>query len=172
MPLTNSEKEFHRRAAVACFNRAWDYLDMKARDSEEEEEMLHLAHASRYHWGLVGTPRNQAVGDWQIARVYAAIGAPELSLQFALSSLTTCEKKHLDDLVPSALEGVARAYVAAGDPRNANRLLGMAKERLARAKLSPSDKRVFAGQIRSTEALVRRHEPGLKRPVSVKSLPS
>ncbi len=170
--MTNAEKEFHRRAAVACFNRAWDYLDMKARGSEEEEEMLHLAHASRYHWSLVGTPRNRAVGDWQIARVYAAIGAPELSLQFALSCLTTCEKKRLDDLVPSALEGVARAYVAAGDPQNANRLLRMAKEKLARAELSPSDKRVFAGQIRSTEALIRRHERGPQRPVSAKSLPS
>jgi hypothetical protein len=158
--LTKSEREFHRKSAVTCFNRAWDYLDMKKRDPAAEEMMLHLAHASRYHWSIVGTPRNQAVGDWQLARVYAAVGAPELSLQFALSALNTCEKKHLDELLPSALEGVARAYAAAGDSTNGRRILKMARQTLARLELPADDRRIFSAQIRETEGLLRSGRKG------------
>lgn len=156
MALSKAEREFHQRTATNCFNKAWDYLDMKTRDSKAEEEMLHLAHASRYHWGIVGTPRQQAVGDWQLGRVYAAVGDAELSLQYALACLHMCEKKCLDDLVPSAMEGVARAYVTAGDQQNAVRVLRMARKKLYGLKLDSEDRKVYSSQIRETQALIRR----------------
>jgi hypothetical protein len=156
LALTKSEREYYRRTAATCFNRAWDYLEMKHRDSKDEEEMLNLAHASRYHWGVIGSPRQRAVGDWQLARVYAAIGDAELSLQFALSSLRTCEQKHLKDIVPSAMEGVARAYAIAGDGVNAKRILGMAREKLAKLDLGAEDRKVFLSQMSDTERLIRR----------------
>lgn len=119
--------------------------------------MLHLAHASRYHWGIIGTPRNQAVGDWQLARVYSAVGDSELSLKFALSCLASCEKNHLDDLAPLALEGVARTYVTAGDRRNAERLLRMAGKKLDRLVIDAEDRRICSAQIRETESLIHRN---------------
>ena len=156
MALTKGERDFHRKTAASCFNLAWDYLEKEDLDPKEQEEMLHLAHASRYHWGILGGPRQQAVGDWQLARVYAAVGAPDLSLQFALSSLSLCEKNHFEDLVPSAMEGLARAYASAGDRSNAARLVGMARQRLGRVKLDPKDRRVFESQINDTDSLIRR----------------
>src|SRR6266581_7305438 len=57
--------------------------------------MLHLAHASRYHWSFVGTARNLAVGDWQISRVYAALNQSDLDLHFAKTSLEIVEKTTL-----------------------------------------------------------------------------
>ena len=71
--MSEGELELHRKTAKKCFNEAWDYLDKKSRDAQEERQMLHLAHASRYHWGLVGTPKDQAIGDWQISRIYATL---------------------------------------------------------------------------------------------------
>jgi len=159
LALTKAEREFHRKTAAACFNRAWDYLDMKKRDSWATEEMLNLAHASRYHWGVLKRPRQQAVGDWQLGRVYAALGNSELSLQYALSCLGTCEKQHLLDLLPSAMEGVARAYAVAGDLRNAARLLQMARKKLDSLRLGAEDKRIFASQIRETQLLIGRRRP-------------
>ena len=159
MALTKAEREFHRKTAAACFNRTWDYLDMKKRDSREAEEMLNLAHTSRYHWGVLKRPRQEAVGDWQLGRVYAAVGNSELSLQYALSCLRTCEKKHLNDLIPSAMEGVARAYAVAGDLTNAAKLLQMARAKLDRLKLEAEDKRIYASQIRETQRLIRRRRP-------------
>jgi hypothetical protein len=84
-----AEREFHRKTAAAAFNSLWDYLDKKNRSPDDDFQMLQLAHASRYHWGLVGTPHNQAVGDWHISRVYASLGQPELALRYVKLSLST-----------------------------------------------------------------------------------
>jgi hypothetical protein len=48
--------------ARQCFNEAWNYLDKKDRDANDEQQMLHLVHASRYHWSFVG--------DFMAARNY------------------------------------------------------------------------------------------------------
>jgi hypothetical protein len=60
--MSESEHDFHRKTARECFNEAWNHLVKKDRDSIDEQQMLHLAHASRYHWSLVGAPSNMAVG--------------------------------------------------------------------------------------------------------------
>ncbi len=73
-----SEKEFHRKIARQCFNEAWNLFDKKSRDDSEGRLMLHLAHASRYHSGIVGTASNIAVSDWQISRIYVSLDQPAL----------------------------------------------------------------------------------------------
>ena len=39
---------------------------------EDDDRMLHAAHASRFHWGEAPEcrPENLARGEWQISRVY------------------------------------------------------------------------------------------------------
>ncbi|HVP22984.1 MAG TPA: tetratricopeptide repeat protein [Conexivisphaerales archaeon] len=151
--MSPTERRFHRRAAVSCFNGAWDLLDKK-RSAAEDKEMLELAHASRYHWGLVGEPRNWAVSDWQISRVYAAVGQPELSLMFAESCLEICEEKGLSDILHTADEAMARAYAASGDFVSAKRYLREARRRLDSLRLPKDDRKVYLGQIQDTEALI------------------
>ncbi len=82
------EEKFHSETAKKCFNAAWDYLDKKARDSSDDLQMLSLAHASRYHWNIIGQPRNLAISDWQVSRIYAVLQQPQLSLRYAESSLS------------------------------------------------------------------------------------
>jgi len=150
-----SEAEFHKKAASSCFNKAWDFLDKKNRSQEEDVQMLLHAHASRYHWGLVGKPSNLAVGDWQISRIYADLKQPTLALLFAKSSLDACEKNSLTDLLPSAYEGMARAYVTANNTEEANRYLGMARRQLELVK-DEEDRKIYGQQIDETEALIRK----------------
>lgn len=116
--------------------------------------MLHLAHASRFHWGLVGTPRNRAVGDWQISRVYAALNQPGLSLQFARSSLEISQKNDLQEVLATAFEAIARAYAVAGDYPSAESYIKQAREQLSKLSLDEEDRETYLGQIRETEALI------------------
>jgi tetratricopeptide (TPR) repeat protein len=153
--MSQSEANFHRESAKKCFNQAWDYLDKKERDAKDEQEMLHLAHASRYHWSLVGDPRKLAVGDWQISRIYAALNEPHLALRFAKSTLENCQKNKLSELLPSAYEGMARAYTVAKDYQSARNYVNKAREQLASSTgLDDEDKKIYSDQIRETEELI------------------
>ncbi len=154
MAISETEREFHRKTARDCFNHAWDYLDKKERSPLDEEQMLHLVHASRFHWGLVGTPRNRAVGDWQISRIYAALNQPSLSLRFARSSLESCQKNNLEEVLATAFEAIARAYAVAGDHSSARSYIEKAREQLSKLSLDDEDRETYMGQIRETEALI------------------
>jgi hypothetical protein len=67
-PLAEDLPPLHRHFAATLFNRAWDLIDQPDRSDAENDEMLHAAHASRYHWGAIGVR-----GEWQISRVYAVL---------------------------------------------------------------------------------------------------
>ncbi len=154
MALSETEREFNRKTARDCFNHTWDFLDKKDRSAGDEEEMLHLVHASRFHWGLVGSPRNRAVGDWQVSRVYAALNQPSLSLRFARSSLEICQKNDLQEVLATAFEAIARAYAVAGDYSSAKSYIEKAREQLSKLSLDDEDRETYLGQIRETEALI------------------
>ena len=117
-------------------------------------QMLILAHASRYHWGLVGNPRSLAVGEWQISRVYADLKQAEPSLLFAKSSLELVMKNDLSDLLPSAYEGMARAYAVAHQPQLARDYIVKARRELESIK-DKEDKKIYADQINETESLLQ-----------------
>ncbi len=152
--MSQSELEFHRKTARECFNRAWDYLDKKDRDAHDEQLMLHLAHASRYHWGLAGNARNLAVGDWQISRVYATLNQPDLALHFARTALETCQKNNLSEILSSGYEGMARAYAIAKDYKSARNYINKAREQLRVTTVDDEDKKIYSDQIRETEELI------------------
>lgn len=153
--MSQSELEFHRKVAKQCFNKAWDYLDKKDKDANDEQQMLHLAHASRYHWTFVGTPRNMAVSDWQVSRVYAALTQPHLALHFAKSALERMEKDNLSEILHTGYEGMARAYAIAKDNQSARNYIKKAREQLDKATgLDDEDKKIYTDQIRETEELI------------------
>jgi len=155
MTLSVKEREFHRKIAADCFNRAWDLLDKKNRSEEDNLQMLHLSHASRYHWSLVGTPTNRAVGEWQLSRVYAELGQPQLALRFAKSCLATCKENGLSDIKHTANEAMARAYAVAKDYHKARKHLDKARRQLGRLALNREDKTAYLDQIKETQAMIK-----------------
>ena len=147
-------EEFHRQTASKCFNEAWDYLEKKNRDAKDDQQMLHLAHTARYHRSFVGTARNFAVGDWQISRVYAAIGEPSLAIHFGKSSLERMEQNNLLDILCTGYEAMARAYAVAEDYESARDYIRKAQEQLAKSTVDEEDRKIFSDQIRETEKLI------------------
>src|SRR2546427_1263558 len=89
--LTTAERRWHRKMAAGLFNEVWRLLEKK-RTPAEDDRMIHAAHASRYHWGEVGTPVNLAIGEWQISHVYAVLDRPEPATYHAVRSLAMCKE--------------------------------------------------------------------------------
>jgi len=105
----------HRKVGADLFNYTWSLLDRKSRTSEEDEEMLNAAHASRYHWGHAGTMLQVSVGEWQISRVYSMLGRSEPALHHAERCLDISRKSRLGRFyLAYAYEGMARASAVAG----------------------------------------------------------
>ena len=81
-PTENSVEAWHRFFAVECNNRGWD-LSVKERDPGQDEEMLHAAHASTFHWAAIGTELNRMRASMLLAEVHALLGHGETALAYA-----------------------------------------------------------------------------------------
>jgi hypothetical protein len=124
----NSQHDWHRKFAIESFNGTWELLEKTDRTPEETQRMFHMAHASRYHWGEIGTPLNFARGDWLISRVYATQGFGVMSFRYAISSLELCEKNDIGDFdLAFAYEALARACAVSGDVAKASGYITLAK---------------------------------------------
>lgn len=154
--MPQAEHDFHRKIAADCFNRTWDYLEQKKRSHDDDQIMLNLAHASRYHWSLIGKPWNFTTGDWQISRVYAALKQPDLALSFAKKALETAEKHNLSERLISAYEGMARAFAVARKYPSAREFIGKAREQLRTVSLDTDDLKTYSDQIDETERMIQK----------------
>ena len=114
-----SLKEWHGKEAIENFNSTWDLIDKINRTHEDNLRMIHMAHASRYHWGFIGEPVNLARGEWQISRVYSLLNMSESALLHAEESLRLCEENNICDFdLAFAYEALARAYSILNDSVN------------------------------------------------------
>ncbi len=105
-----------RALASTLFNEAWTLLEKESRTPEEDDRLVHMAHASRFHWDNVGDDQNRAIGEWQCSRVYATLGRAEPALFHARRCLDYARRDGVDDwMLGSAHEGLARAQAVAGD---------------------------------------------------------
>ena len=113
--LKRGEKEWHRRSAVDLFNATWELIERRRRTKDEDDAMVHGAHASRYHWGVVGKPVNWAIGEWQVSHVYAILGREEPATFHARRCLELCKAHGIGDFsLAYAYEALARADALAG----------------------------------------------------------
>src|SRR4051812_46175231 len=136
-PLPPDVDPATRRAlAVGLFNRVWQLLETADRTADQDDEMIHAAHASRYHWGEVPTHerKNLGIGEWQCSRVYAVLGRGEPALHHANRSLAHVEADPdaAHWLRASSYEALARAHAVAGDREEAGRWRAMAADELAK----------------------------------------
>lgn len=114
--LTPMDPLEERRVASDLFNLVWTLLELDERTPEQDDAMIHAAHASRWHWAQVGSPQHRAIGEWQCSRVYATLGRPEPALHHARRCLDLSAVDGVDPFVEaSAHEAMARALAVAGD---------------------------------------------------------
>lgn len=114
--MTDQAGTDERALAARLFNGVWELLE-KDRTVEDDDRMVHMAHASRYHWGEAGTEVNRSRGEWQCSRVYAVLGRAEPALHHARRGLEICQASGVTDWdLAFAYESLARASAVAGDP--------------------------------------------------------
>jgi DNA-binding transcriptional MerR regulator len=133
-----------RQLGVDLYNSTWVLLEKADRTPAETDEMIHRAHASRWHWARVGEAVNLARGEWLCSRVYATLGRGEPALWHArrcveINEALPAEARESWDL-PAAYEAMARASVVAGD--SASGALWKAKATTALADISDTDDRM------------------------------
>lgn len=123
-----TEEQFHQKMAVDLFNRTWDLLDKPERTAEEDDELVHAGHASRYHWGKVGTPVNLARGEQQLSHIYAVLKRAEPALFHGQRALEICQANGIADFdVAFAYEALARANAVAGNQTERDRYIELAR---------------------------------------------
>jgi len=125
----DAAEECHKKSAVDTFNLVWSLLDKKGRSKEENDKMVHAAHASRFHWGEIGTAVEVERGEWQISRVYSVLHRADSALYHAKRCLEICQQKNIGDFdIAFAYEAMARASTVAGDRSNCEHYLKLATE--------------------------------------------
>jgi hypothetical protein len=107
----------HKQLAQTYFNEVWNLLeiDNSERSPLENENMIHMAHASFYLWTQVHdhTEINISIGYWQLSRVYAVLTYGEQALYYAKRCLEVSESGNLQPFyIAYAYEALARAYKA------------------------------------------------------------
>lgn len=123
-PAQALDAETHRRLGIDLFNKTWTLLETEGRTCEQDDELLHCAHASAYHWLQCGTRANRARSEWQCSRVNVVLGRPEAALAHARRCLDLVESApdEMEEFdLPGAYEALARAHALAGDLAEARR---------------------------------------------------
>jgi hypothetical protein len=125
---------------VDLYNDTWRLLVSR----EDDDELLHQAHASAYHWLKAPEcePRNRARSEWLCSRVYAILGRAEPAMHHAKRCLQLCEQ-HPDNVedwdLAFAFEAIARAYRIVGNEDEARRYEQLGREQ-AEVIADPEDR--------------------------------
>ncbi|MFI5226112.1 MAG: helix-turn-helix domain-containing protein [Candidatus Limnocylindrales bacterium] len=146
-PDIELDEAARRRFAADLYNHVWTLLEVPHRTAAQTDEMIHTAHASRYHWGTVGDPPNLARGEWLCSRVYAVLGRGEPALWHARRCLTINEEAGIADWdIAAAYEAMARASAVAGDLPAARSWADRARQACA-AIAEDDDREVIVGDL-------------------------
>lgn len=137
------DKRLHRKVGADLFNYTWSLIDQSRRSKETDDEMLHAAHASRYHWGHAGGPLNRSIGEWQISRVYAILHRAEPAFFHGRRALEIARRSHLAPFyVAYGYEALARAASLAGKRRERNQYF-RAAQRIGSRVRDSDDRRML-----------------------------
>jgi DNA-binding transcriptional MerR regulator len=143
-PAQALDRDEHRRLGIDLFNKAWTLMEKEGRSAEDDDELLHCAHASAYHWLQAGTAANRARSEWQCSRVHAVLEQPEGALHHARRCLEIAEA-HPEEMeefdLPFAYEALSRASAVAGDGPAAREWLERARS--AGAAIADEDDRAL-----------------------------
>jgi DNA-binding transcriptional MerR regulator len=145
----------HRQLGVDAFNHVWTLLEKEERTPAEDDELLHEAHASTYHWLKAPEcrPENRARGEWICSRVHAVLGRGEPALHHARRCLELCEEHGIGDFdLAYAYEALARAHGVSGDEEGSRRHLGLARD-AGSAITDPEDRELFESDMQDLDPL-------------------
>lgn len=140
--------------AARFFNQVWDLLAQAQRSSDEDLRMIHMAHASRALWQEAGGPEQWAVGEWQIARVYSALGRAEPAMVHAQEAFRLAGDGTLGPFLEvSCREALARALWLTGETAAA-RQMALAARRLLANIVDDDDRSVAESDLDDLDTVI------------------
>jgi hypothetical protein len=140
------EQEWHRKFAVSLNHLVWELLQKAERTQEEDDRMVHAAHASHFHWDQLGTAVRTR-GEWLISHVYAVLNRPESAFYHAQRCFALCQEANVRDFdVAYGYEAMARAFAVTGQQAECSKYLQLAQE--AGEKIAnDEDRAIFSGDF-------------------------
>ena len=140
----------HKALAISLNQRTWALLEKEERTEQESDELIHVAHASLWHWLQAGGPVQQQRGEWLVGRTYVVLGHGESALFHARRTFDLTER-HSADLQDFdhayAFELLARALDVNNDPE-ASRMWEKALDLGSRIK-GDKDREIFEGDVKA-----------------------
>ena len=150
-----SDQELHRKFAVDLFNLVWELLDKEDRTAAEGDRMVHAAHASRFHWGEIGTPLEFERGEWQISRVYAVLSRPKAAIYHAERCLALCQTNQIGGFdLALAYEALARAHAVAGETAQSQEYISLAEGAGSQIE-DKDDREYFFSELKTVSELLK-----------------
>ena len=150
--LETLDSHAHRRLGIDLFNRTWALIETDGRSPAQDDELMHCAHASAYHWlHGGGTDANRARSEWLCARVHALLGDSDGALRHARRCLAIVEEspEAMEPFdLPAAYEALARAHAAAGDRDVTQRFLELGRTEAAKID-DEDDRRLIEADLAS-----------------------
>jgi uncharacterized protein YndB with AHSA1/START domain len=144
-PQPDLDDDHHRSEGVETNNLTWKLFEQTDRTPDDDARMVHLAHASAYHWGLVGTAVNFTRAEWMCSHAYALLGRAEPALYHAERCLAIVEANDIGDFDRGyANEAMARALALAGAHEKARPYLEAAR---ATPIADDQDREIFEGDL-------------------------
>ena len=147
----NAQEEanvWRRRLAAEANNRAWTLAENPSRTSEEDAQMLHAAHASRYLWTSIGTDRNIASADLLLGHIHALLDLGATATQYTSKALAYFTSQPSDaSQLAFAYAIRANAASASGDAALHRSSYAKAVE-IAQTFTDPRDKNIFEATLR------------------------
>lgn len=143
----------HRQIGVDLFNDVWRLLEKPDRTPEDDDELVHQAHASAYHWLKAPEcePKNRSRSEWLCSRVYAVLGRAEQALHHAerCLAITEANPENVEDWdLAFAYEALARAMTIAGNADDVRRYEQLARE--AGESIAEADDRAHLAEALAT----------------------
>ncbi|MFW5435374.1 hypothetical protein [Paenibacillus apiarius] len=146
---SQADTDTNTKIAKELFNLVWELLEKTTRTQEETDQMIHAAHASRYHWGAAGNELQFARGEWQISRVYSTAGMAESAMYHARRCVDICRKYNLGAFDTAyAYEALARASSLLNKAEDVEGYIARAEE-LSRHVDSEEDRRYLTDDLKT-----------------------
>jgi hypothetical protein len=149
--VQEAEAEMERAQHVAFAKQAnqetWRLLEQAGRSEVDDNTMIHAAHASAFHWEMVGGAEESTRADWLLSHVYSVLGQATPALHYARRCLATCEREGLGGFdLAYAYEAMARANAVAHEVAAAVEWRAKAQEQ-ATEIADAEDREIFLGDL-------------------------
>lgn len=142
-PTAEDLARWNRWFAIECNNEAWRLAEQGSRTPDENERMVHLAHAAALHWSAVGDDDTRARAWALLAQAHALAGNGALAVHYAALNMDFVKGRS------SADWEIAFAQIIMSNALHANGQLEQHREYYELARTSgeaiadPEDKEIF-----------------------------